>query len=104
MDEQENGLMGTLSKALIQRGELQAELAELRVLYADRDADLAFEYKRAEEAETENAQLRAALGQVEFVQQQPNLPRVCPWCYGVWKHNDPCARQLALGLQEARTP
>jgi chromosome segregation ATPase len=71
-----------------QAADLQAELTELRALYADRDRDLAFEYKRANDAEekvstqierlaacrdtifdlqAENARLRATLEQSQKV-------------------------------------
>jgi hypothetical protein len=65
---------------------LQAELAELRVLYADRDRDLAFEYKTRCEAEKEVERFRH---QYELFEElaPPDIPRqdFVKICFNAWE-------------------
>lgn len=89
---------GALLSQAEQISDLQAKVAFLRKLCADRDGDLAHEFQRANAAEAENARLRAALQEVEYADYENR----CPWCLAIYGHGHApnCARQIALGLAQ----
>jgi hypothetical protein len=74
---------------------------------AAEDAEMEYERvkeldSRIDELEAENAKLRSALEQVEWVGEACGVFGECPWCLNdrLEGHKLDCARQSALGQSE----